>query len=224
MILVFCWISFNASSTLVSDGANMLLSVHSVVNTILALSSASASTVIYDWVFNDGVNDIPETVNGLLGGLVAITAGCAFVDNWAALLIGVLSSFVTKASSNFMLKCKIDDPLDAFTVHGSNGIMGTILLGVFGNPELLAQHYAAPLHKDGHWGIVYPGSSGSLLGIQVVGVLFVIFFTAIAMFLWTVISVGIISMTKRENVDETDHGSQASGLFGWIQKHMRMSS
>ena len=70
---------------------------------MLAMAASSFATVVYDYNFNDGVNDIPDTVNGLLGGLVAITAGCAFVENWAAILIGVISCFVTKWSSGFMV-------------------------------------------------------------------------------------------------------------------------
>lgn len=81
----------------------MRLSVHAVVNTMLAMSAAAGATVVYDAVFNNGINDIPDTVNGLLGGLVCITCPCAFVSNWAAVVIGLISCFVTKFSASTMV-------------------------------------------------------------------------------------------------------------------------
>ena len=224
--MIFCWISFNASSTLASDGDSMRLSVHAVVNTMLAMTAATGATVLYDAFFNNGVNDIPDTVNGLLGGLVCITCPCAFVTNWAAVVIGLLSCFVTKLSGSAMVKFfKIDDPLDAWTVHGANGIAGTFLLGIFGEPSLMAQHYAAPLHKAGHWGIIYADSSAGLLGIQCLGIVVVVGFTAAAMFAWILLVSCIMSVAggKSDGTEKTEY-ADGTGLMPTIRKAMRMPS
>ena len=80
-----------------------------------------------------GVYDIGHTCNLLLGGLVGITAGCSVTDPWAALIIGTISAFVYHGASCTMRKLRIDDPLDAFAVHGACGAWGVIAVGLFCN-------------------------------------------------------------------------------------------
>ena len=69
--------------------------------------------------------------NGILAGLVAITAGCASVEPWAAVIMGLIGSLTYSLSCLVMNKCKIDDPLEAFQVHGATGVMGCILVAFF---------------------------------------------------------------------------------------------
>jgi len=104
-------------------------------------------------VLKNKVADVGMTLNGCLAGLVGITAGCAFVEPWAAIIIGVLSGVVMLFSVElFDQKLKIDDPVGAISVHGMTGAFGTICVGLFAT--------------DG--GVFYGG--GALLGVQVVGV------------------------------------------------------
>mmetsp|Transcript_72094 Transcript_72094/g.204670 ORF Transcript_72094/g.204670 Transcript_72094/m.204670 type:complete len:468 (-) Transcript_72094:805-2208(-) len=210
LILTFCWISFNASSTLAADYDNMALSVHAVVNTVLAMASATLSTVVFDQVFNDGVNDVFDTCNGLLGGLVAVTAGCAFMSNWAALVVGVISSIVTKKSAEFMLYMKIDDPLDAFSVHGANGILATLYVGLAARPDLIEQHYAFDYHPKGHWGLFYSGSSGSLILIQLQGVLAVSVFVAVAMSTWILLMTSLSAALRSSRAKKKEDNDAPS--------------
>jgi len=78
--------------------------------------------------------DVGGFCNGILAGLVSITAGCAFVRPWEALLIGFLGGCVYQGASMLIQKLKIDDVVDAFAVHGATGFWGLMALGLFGNP------------------------------------------------------------------------------------------
>ena len=97
--------------------------------------------------------------NGILAGLVSITASCDRVHPWAAFIIGAIGAFVYIGSTRLLAKLKIDDPLEATQVHGFCGIWGVIALAFFKIDE----------------GILYGGeNSGKLLGAQIVGLLFII--------------------------------------------------
>ena len=78
--------------------------------------------------------DVGGFCNGILAGLVSITAGCAFVRPWEAAVIGVVGAFLYQGTSMLLRKLKIDDVVDAFPVHGACGIWGVLALGLFGDP------------------------------------------------------------------------------------------
>ena len=75
--------------------------------------------------------DIGLALNGILGGLVSITANCSVVNHWAAVLIGMIGAFVCYGASRLLLKLRVDDPLDAFAVHGACGFWGLLATGIF---------------------------------------------------------------------------------------------
>lgn len=128
LILAFGWFGFNAGSTLA--GTDLRIAVVAV-NTMLA--SASGAVVAYLYTAKKfGAPDLSMAVNGLLAGLVAITAGCAFVTAPAAVLIGAVAGFLVVASALYIENTlKIDDPVGAIAVHGVNGAWGLIALGLF---------------------------------------------------------------------------------------------
>ena len=76
-------------------------------------------------------------MNGCLSGLVAISAGCALVESWAALIIGMLAGWLYIFSSNLLIRYQIDDAIDAIPVHRFNGLWGVISTGLFATPDLL---------------------------------------------------------------------------------------
>merc|ERR1712087_431642 len=78
--------------------------------------------------------DVGGFCNGILAGLVAITAGCAFVKPWEALIIGTVGGFLYQACSMLVSRLHIDDVVDAFAVHGACGFWGVIAIGFFGSP------------------------------------------------------------------------------------------
>ena len=102
---------------------------------------------------------IRHTCNSLLSGLVAITAGCATVEPYGAVAIGCLAAPTYAAASCLMRRLRIDDPLDAFAVHGANGILGIVLVGFFTTEEF---SFACDDNGAREAGVFY-GGSGRLL-------------------------------------------------------------
>jgi Amt family ammonium transporter len=128
-ILAFGWFGFNAGSTL--SGTDLRIAT-AVVNTMLASITGAISCMLY--LMARGLKPDPSMVcNGMLAGLVAVTAPCAFIDQWAAALIGVISGVLVVISVNFWDRIGIDDPVGAISVHGVNGLWGTLALGLFAN-------------------------------------------------------------------------------------------
>ncbi len=164
-ILWFGWFGFNPGSTLGATGDDALLSIGKIfITTNLAAATAAATTMFITW-FKYKKPDVSMTLNGALGGLVAITAGTDAVSPAGAVLIGFLAGFVIVFGIEFIdKKLRVDDPVGAVGVHGLNGAMGTIMVGV--------------LATDG--GLLY-GGGFKMLGVQVIGVLAVAAWVAVAM-------------------------------------------
>ena len=121
-ILFFGWFGFNINSD--SLGLN-------AVNTLLA-GAAGAVSAIYIAMIRTGKADIEMGANGALAGLVGITAGCAYVDPWAAVVIGLLAGVIMIAGVHVIrLVLKVDDPVGAITVHGICGAWGLLAVGIF---------------------------------------------------------------------------------------------
>lgn len=138
---VFClwvgWFGFNPCSTVAATGyANAVSMSHVFVTTNMAAATGGIAAMLYTWLV-DKKPSLSMVCNGVLAGLVGITAGCDCVDIWAAAVIGVVVSLVMCLSVAFIDKvCKIDDPVGAVSVHGVGGILGTVLTGVFCNPAI----------------------------------------------------------------------------------------
>jgi Amt family ammonium transporter len=129
-ILAFGWFGFNAGSTL--SGMDTRLAVVAT-NTLIAGATGAFGAYLYV-VFKFGKPDPSWLANGMLAGLVAITAPCAFVSAWAAALIGFIAGGLVVVAAIFIdTKLKIDDPVGASAVHGVNGAWGVIALGLFAN-------------------------------------------------------------------------------------------
>lgn len=128
IILFFGWFGFNGMSTLAAG--DMRFSVI-IGNTLLAGAAGMISAMFFVWKLW-GKPDPSMAVNGSLAGLVAITAPCAFVSPWAAVVIGAISGILVVLSVIFIeRKLKVDDPVGASSVHGVNGLWGMIALGLF---------------------------------------------------------------------------------------------
>ncbi len=128
-ILCFGWFGFNPGSTL--SGTDLRLTVI-VVNTMLAGVVACLFSMFTLWA--KGLKpDTTMMCNGMLAGLVAITAPCAFVDSMGAAIIGAVAGILVVLSVFFWEKMGIDDPVGAISVHGVNGIWGVISVGLFAN-------------------------------------------------------------------------------------------
>jgi len=146
-ILAFGWFGFNAGSSLA--GTDLRIGVIAT-NTMLASAAGAFSSMMYMWI-RYGKPDISMMCNGMLAGLVAITAPCAFVTAPSAVLIGFIAGILVCISVFFVERTlKVDDPVGAFSVHGVNGAWGVLSLG------LLA---------DGTYGDGFNGVAGTVKGL-----------------------------------------------------------
>lgn len=198
-ILWVSWFGFNGGSVVTSESGFDLAAIGSVfMNTILSSSACAVSAMIITWV-RYGKSDITMTLNGIVAGLVAVTAGADQLPHYAALLVGVGAAFVMIYGIEFIDHiCKVDDPVGAISVHGLCGAFGTIMTGVFSVEK----------------GVIYTGRF-NFLGVQLIGVLSVAVYGLAAMTLLFVIlkhTVGIRVSEKAEimGLDRSEHGWQSN--------------
>jgi Amt family ammonium transporter len=126
--LAFGWFGFNTGSTLSAHDPRIALIA---VNTLLASVTGAMTALLYVW-HRHHKPDMGMFCNGLLGGLVAITAPCAFVSPAAASLIGLVAALLVVKSSSFLERSlRLDDPVGAISVHGVCGAWGAVALGLF---------------------------------------------------------------------------------------------
>ena len=130
MILLFGWFGFNGASTFAASDQGIGLVV---ANT--AIAAAFGAVLAMFWIERrTGKPDPGMIANGMLAGLVAITAPCYFVDPWAAAVIGSIAGVVVIEAAFFVeRRLKLDDPVGAVAVHGANGIWGVLAVGIFAN-------------------------------------------------------------------------------------------
>lgn len=198
-ILWVSWFGFNGGSVVTSESGFDLVAIGSVfMNTILSSSACAVSAMIITWV-RYGKSDITMTLNGIVAGLVAVTAGADQLPHYAALLVGVGAAFVMIYGIEFIDHiCKVDDPVGAISLHGLCGAFGTIMTGVFSVEK----------------GVIYTGRF-NFLGVQLIGVLSVAVYGLAAMTLLFVIlkhTVGIRVSEKAEimGLDRSEHGWQSN--------------
>jgi ammonium transporter, Amt family len=134
IILFFGWFGFNPGSSLAFLGTGRSLAVMAAVNTLLAGAAGGVSSMFYMWLFGPTKKPDPAlSVNGILAGLVAITAPCAFVSPLASVVIGLISGIIVCLVTFALEKMHIDDPVGAVPVHFANGLWGVLSVGIFAN-------------------------------------------------------------------------------------------
>jgi Amt family ammonium transporter len=178
IILWFGWFGFNPGSTLSVDFGGIGFFAYVALNTNLAAAAGVIGAVSTAWVVIKKP-DLSMMLNGAIAALVAITASCAFVAPWAALVIGFVAGVIVVVGVLGVERLRIDDPIGAIAAHGMAGVWGTLSLGFLalpGQAETLA---------TGQGGFFYSGSLGQL-GTQVIGLVAVGAFTFTASFvsLW----------------------------------------
>ena len=200
LILWLGWFGFNPGSTMAADPRAIS---HIVITTNLACATAIVSSTVFAWILL-GKPDFSMTVNGALAGLVAITAPCAFVSVPSSAIIGLIAGVIVVLSVLFFDKRKIDDPVGAVSVHLSNGIWGTLSIGLFATAD-------AP--GGGANGLFNGGGFGSL-GAQVTGILAVGAFTlTLALIAWSIIKMllglRVTAEAEMQGLDLSEMGMEA---------------
>jgi Amt family ammonium transporter len=201
LLLWVGWFGFNAGSALtVSDGYFGYVAF----NTQLGAAGGAVAALLISWLVK-GKADIPTMLNGALAGLVAITASCAFVEPWAAVVIGLVAGVLVFLSAQFFEKIHVDDPISAMSVHGAAGVWGTLSTGLFAAPDLVAR---AAVGKPG---LFYNGG-GEQLWVQFYSVVICGVFAFVTSFiiLWVIKQVMGLRVTEEQEIiglDLSEHGN-----------------
>jgi ammonium transporter, Amt family len=206
LILAFGWFGFNCGSTFAASDSRIALIA---VNTMLSSAAGALCALMAMWL-RYGRPDIAISCNGLLGGLVAVTAPCAFVSPWAALLIGIVAGLITDWSVIMLERhLHVDDPVGAIAVHGVCGMWGALALGIF---------------ADGSYGAGWNGVAGGVRGLlfgdcgqfvaQLIGVssnLIVVFILALVFFTIVERTIGnrVAAEVEWSGLDMLEMGSDA---------------
>ena len=167
-ILAFGWFGFNPGSTLGASGNGGLRIGSVATNTMLAGMAGSFGAMLYMWL-RYGKPDASMSGNGLLAGLVAITAPSGFVNPVASVIIGVFAGVLVCISVEFVDKVlKVDDPVGAISVHGANGLWGVISIGLFADGK---SNYGGSWNGvNGSVTGLFYGDNGGQLVAQLIGV------------------------------------------------------
>ena len=196
MILWIGWFGFNPGSELAASEAVPYIAV----TTNLAAAAGGVAATITSWIVS-GKPDMSMIINGILAGLVGITAGCAGASFLGAVIIGLVAGVIVVFSVFFFDNIKVDDPVGAISVHLVCGIWGTLAVGLF----------------DQSSGLFYGGGIGQL-GSQILGIVAIGAFTVIASAIfWGLLraTVGIRVSEEDEliGLDIAEHGMEAYSGF-----------
>ena len=212
-LLWFGWFGFNAGSTL--SAHELRISVIAT-NTSMAAAAGSIMAMLVVW-FKTKKWDVPMGLNGALAGLVAITAPCAWVEGWAAVVIGMVAGMLVVAGVYFFEKIHVDDPVGAVSVHGLNGVWGLLAVGLFADGTYgnytTDLPYATGLFYGGGWDQLIAQAIGALACVAWAFVLgFILFKTMDKLF-----GIRVSPQEEIEGLDLIEHGAKAYPNFSTIE-------
>lgn len=211
-ILWFGWYGFNPGSTLgLTDGFAALAAKVAVTTTLSAGAGLVMMTLLAK--LRTGKYDLGLAINGALGGLVAITAGTATVEPWAAVVIGAIGAAIVMLGVDLLDRLKIDDPVGAVAVHGFAGVWGVLAVGLFSTQAGIGTAFA----ETTQYGLLV-GGGVEQLGIQALGAASIIAWTCVtsgAVFLTLKYTVGLRVSEEEElrGLDLDEHGLEAYPEF-----------
>lgn len=215
-ILAFGWFGFNPGSTLA--GTDLRISFI-VVNTMLAGIIASLSAMV-TLMLKGFKPDPTMCCNGMLAGLVAITAPCAFVTPISAAIIGAVAGWLVVVSVFFWEKRGIDDPVGAISVHGVNGIWGVLAVGIFATGEygagwngVVREEFVKQFGTDGVRGLLYGDPSQFVM--QVLNAVVVLVFGFVMAYVWFKVSDKITPLRVSKDIELEGLDGPEMGLLGY---------
>ena len=209
MILWIGWFGFNAGSALATDD---VFFAEVALNTQLGAAGGVVGAMLTVWLLTRSM-DVGMAGNGAIAGLVAITAGCGYVEYWAAPIIGLAAGLIV-VYGVILIEKYLDDPVGALSAHGLAGIWGTLAVGLFGSERLVGET-ASPGLWYGIFGDADLGAAAGQLGVQAVGVTG-IFVTVLVL---SLLSFGAIKATVGLRVPESDEDAgldiSTHGMYGY---------
>src|SRR5918998_4202747 len=200
IILWVGWFGFNPGSTMAAVGQSF---ADIALTTNLAAGAGVLGAMLMSYLYRRNI-DVGMAGNGAIAALVAITAACAFVNPWAAIVIGFIAGVIMYTVLLIVDRIGVDDPLGAIAAHGMGGIWGTLSCGLFATPELVA---AAEI---GQPGLLYGGGLAQL-GVQALGILTCggfVFLASYAVFALLKATIGLRVKPEDElnGLDISEHG------------------
>lgn len=217
IVLWFGWMGFNGGSSLLAKGVDF---ADVLVNTNLAAAGGVVGATVMSLLLFKTL-DVSQMGNGAIGGLVAITAPCAFVDYWAGIVIGLVAGLLIPLIVVGVEKLKIDDPLGALAAHGVSGIWGTLAIGLFGTAQRMDPVIVNLVGLDSREGL-FMGGGLSQLWVQFYGIMATVGFTGAlcaAVFLAIRFTVGLRVSEEHEaaGLDISEHG-----MFGYPEQFIEV--
>ncbi|ERN09780.1 hypothetical protein AMTRI_Chr08g201920 [Amborella trichopoda] len=177
-LLWFGWFGFNPGSFITIMG-NVTGVARTALTTTLAGSTAGLVTLFGKRILV-GHWDALDVCNGLIGGFVAITSGCAVVDLWASVVCGFVAALVLICLNILALKFQYDDPLEAAQLHGGCGAWGVLFTGLFAKEEFVLQAYGSKGSETRPYGVIM-GGGWQLLGSQIIEILVIVAWVSVTM-------------------------------------------
>ncbi|MEE8194224.1 MAG: ammonium transporter [Dehalococcoidales bacterium] len=204
-ILWFGWFGFNPGSTL--DAHHLRIAVIAVNTNLAAAAGGLAALFISRW--RTGKWDIGMLLNGVLAGLVSVTAAAAWIEGWAAIVIGLLGGGLMYASVKFLESRKVDDPVGAVSVHGACGLWGLLSIGFFADGTYGNYSVDAPYVT----GLFYGGGSEQLLAQLISIVVVVIWAFGMGYLMFKLMDkwfgIRVSPQDELQGLDISEHGTPA---------------
>jgi Amt family ammonium transporter len=220
IILFFGWFGFNPGSSLSFTGTGAFLASNAAVNTLMAGAVGGCVAMFYMWFFGPSKKPDPSmSVNGILAGLVAITAPCAFVDSLSSVAIGAVSGLLVCQVSFLLERLRIDDPVGAIPVHFANGLWGLLAVGIFANGNAASAGWngmEGPVR-----GLLFGGGVGQLVAqlAEIASILAVAFGMSVVFFR-ALNNAGLLRSDPRHEIAGLDIPEM--GALGYTTVDMRM--
>jgi Amt family ammonium transporter len=214
LILWLGWFGFNPGSTMAVDPTAI---AHIALTTNTAAAFGGVAATITAWVVL-GKPDLSMVINGLLAGLVAVTASCAYVSVPSSAIIGLVGGVAVVFAVGFFDRLKIDDPVGAISVHLVNGIWGTLAVGLFAAGD--------QFYKGGPTGLFYGGGINQLwiqfLGTISVGGITVLLTSIFWIALKSTLGIRVTEEEEIMGLDIGEHGMEA--YPGFVKESVGLSS
>ncbi len=223
IILFFGWFGFNAGSSFGFTGSFGQLAANAAVNTLVSGSAGGVAAMCYMWWLSPVKKPDPiMAVNGLLGGCVAITTSCAFVDSAGAVIIGIIAGVLVCMSTGWLESVNIDDAAGAVPVHLVCGAWGLMALGIFAIGDPITRGWNGM--DNPVTGILYGSATTSNIWSQLlaqmieVAAIFVTVFTLMFVFFKVLQTIGLLRATRESELKGLDMTEM--GMNGYVNDHL----
>ena len=209
IILWIGWFGFNGGSTFATEGAFF---GEVMLNTQLAAAAGVIGASLFVYLKTKTL-DVGMAGNGAIAGLVGITAGCGFVEYWAAPIIGFLAGILV-VGAVLVIEKFLDDPIGALSAHGLAGIWGTLAVGIFGSPRLVVDGAGSGIWYSVFGDQTFSSTFGQL-GVQAVAVVATFVFVFVASYAVFAIIKATVGLRVSEEEEDAGLDISSHGMYGY---------